>query len=52
MSVFLKKNSFHVVQHGGAVAQLVERRANNRKVAIPWFDCQCGSALQCPWEDT
>jgi len=35
---------------GGGVAQLVERRASNRKVTKPWVDFQCVSALLCPWE--
>jgi len=34
----------------GGMAQLVERRASNRKVAKPWFDSRCGSASLCPWE--
>jgi len=32
------------------VAQLVEHRASNWKIAKPWFDSRCGSASLCPWE--
>jgi len=44
-----------LIQHnilfsGGSVAQLVESRDSNRKVAKPWFDFQCGRALLCPPE--
>jgi len=36
----------------GGVAQLVERRASNRKVTKPRFlDSRCGSASLCPWEN-
>ena len=29
---------------------MVEHRASDRKVAIPWFDSRTGHALLCPWE--
>jgi len=32
------------------VAQLLEHRASNRKVAKTWFDFRCGSASLCPWK--
>jgi len=36
---------------GGGVAQLVERRASNRKVAKPWLDSRCGNpSIAVSWE--
>jgi len=32
------------------IAQLVQRRASNRKVAKPWLGSLRGSVLLCPWE--
>jgi len=32
------------------MAQLLERRASNLKVAKPWFDFWCGSTSLLPWE--
>jgi len=32
----------------GGVTQLIMRRASNRKVVKPWFDCRCSSALLYP----
>jgi len=32
------------------VAQLIERRDSNRKVANPWFDSRWDNASLCPWE--
>jgi len=48
VSKFTSQPSLHSFHPCGGVAQLIERRTNNRKVAKPRYEFPCDSALLYP----